>query len=121
MEYGDRLGRDLRAAPPGRARTAGRMGALGDWGIENRLYYVRDVTYEENHSQVRVGVAPRVTASLGNLALNLYQLVGVANIVQATDHIARDRRRTHQLIGITPWTATLSQPCVSPRNGCRVS
>ncbi|MFF5207014.1 hypothetical protein [Streptosporangium sp. NPDC000396] len=32
----------------------------GHWSIENRLHYVRDVTYGEDHSQAHTGNAPRV-------------------------------------------------------------
>lgn len=35
----------------------------GHWGIENRLHWVRDVTFGEDGSQVRTGQAPRVMAS----------------------------------------------------------
>jgi len=31
----------------------------GHWHIENRLHWVRDVTYAEGHSQIRTGHAPR--------------------------------------------------------------
>ncbi len=31
----------------------------GHWGIENRLHYVRDVTFDEDRSQVRTGTHPR--------------------------------------------------------------
>ena len=36
----------------------------GHWEIENRLHWVRDVTYQEDKSLVRTGNAPRVMASL---------------------------------------------------------
>ena len=32
----------------------------GHWGIENRIHWVRDVTFDEDRSQIRVGNAPRV-------------------------------------------------------------
>ena len=34
------------------------------WEIENRLHWVRDVTYQEDKSLVRTGSAPRVMARL---------------------------------------------------------
>src|SRR6266511_3292095 len=37
------------------------------WGIENRLHWVRDVTMDEDHSQIRSGAAPQVCAGLRNL------------------------------------------------------
>jgi predicted transposase YbfD/YdcC len=36
----------------------------GHWEIENRLHWVRDVTYQEDKSLVRTGNAPPVMASL---------------------------------------------------------
>jgi hypothetical protein len=36
----------------------------GHWTIENRLHYVRDVTWGEDASQVRTGNAPRTMAGL---------------------------------------------------------
>jgi predicted transposase YbfD/YdcC len=38
--------------------------ARGHWQIENKLHWVRDVTYQEDKSLVRTGNAPRVMASL---------------------------------------------------------
>ena len=39
----------------------------GHWAIENQLYWVRDVTFAEDASQVRVGTAPRAIPSLASL------------------------------------------------------
>ena len=36
----------------------------GHWGIENRLHWVRDGTFDEDRSQVRTGAAPQVLAGL---------------------------------------------------------
>jgi len=36
----------------------------GHWEIENRLHHVRDVTYDEDRSQVRRGNRPHAMASL---------------------------------------------------------
>ncbi|WP_439381953.1 ISAs1 family transposase [Amycolatopsis lexingtonensis] len=41
------------------------------WGIENRLHWVRDVTYGEDSSRIRTGTAPRVMAGLRNLAISV--------------------------------------------------
>jgi predicted transposase YbfD/YdcC len=50
------------------------------WEIENRLHWVRDVTFGEDHSQVRSGSAPQVKAALTNLALTLLRRQGEKNI-----------------------------------------
>jgi predicted transposase YbfD/YdcC len=53
------------------------------WGIENQVHWVRDVTFDEDRSTVRVGAAPQVMASLRNTALNLHRLHGADNIAEA--------------------------------------
>jgi predicted transposase YbfD/YdcC len=50
------------------------------WLVENRLHWVRDVTFGEDLSQVRTGNAPQVMASLRNLAIAILRLTGVTNI-----------------------------------------
>ena len=70
----------------------------GHWEIENRLHWVRDVTYQEDKSLVRTGNAPRVMASLRSLAISLLRLDGHANIAAANRHHARDPQRTLQLL-----------------------
>jgi hypothetical protein len=46
----------------------------GHWEIENRWHWVRDVTFGEDHSQVRTGSGPRMMATLRNLAISLVRL-----------------------------------------------
>jgi predicted transposase YbfD/YdcC len=66
--------------------------------IENKLQWVRDVTYQEDKSLVRTGNAPRVMASLRSLAISLLRLHGHANIAAVNRPHARDPRRTLQLL-----------------------
>jgi len=66
--------------------------------IENRLHWVRDVTYQEDKSLVRTGNAPRVMASLRSLAISLLRLDGQTNVAAANRHHARDPQRTLQLL-----------------------
>jgi len=70
----------------------------GHWEIENKLHWVRDVTYQEDKSLVRTGNAPRVMASLRSLAISLLRLDGQINIAAANRHHARDPQRTLQLL-----------------------
>ena len=70
----------------------------GHWEIENKLHWVRDVTYQEDKSLVRTGNAPRVMASLRSLAISLLRLAGHANIAAANRHHARDPKRTLKLL-----------------------
>jgi len=53
------------------------------WVVENRLHWTRDVTFREDHSQVRTGTAPRALASFRNLAISAIRLAGRANIAHA--------------------------------------
>jgi predicted transposase YbfD/YdcC len=53
------------------------------WHIENRLHYVRDVTYREDKSQVRKGKIPEVMAALRNAAITLLRVEGATNIAAA--------------------------------------
>jgi predicted transposase YbfD/YdcC len=68
------------------------------WHIENKLHWVRDVTYQEDKSLVRTGNAPRVMASLRSLAISLLRLAGHSNIAAANRHHARDPQRTLKLL-----------------------
>lgn len=70
----------------------------GRWEIENKLHWVRDVTYLEDKSLVRTGNAPRVMATLRSLAISLIRLDGHGNIAAANRHHARDPLRTLTLL-----------------------
>jgi predicted transposase YbfD/YdcC len=79
-----------------------RIGELvrGHWEIENRLHWVRDVTFDEDRSQVRTGTGPRVLASLRNFVISCLRLAGCANIARALRHQAWDWRLPLTLLGI---------------------
>ncbi len=70
----------------------------GHWAIENKLHWVRDVTFDEDRSQVRTGAGPQVMATLRNLAISLLRLDGWTNIARALRHHAADHRRPLALI-----------------------
>jgi predicted transposase YbfD/YdcC len=72
--------------------------ARGHWLIEDRLHWVRDVTYDEDRSQVRTGNAPRVMASLRNLAITVLRLTGQPSIAAALRYHARRPGRPLQTI-----------------------
>ena len=71
------------------------------WGIENRLHWVRDVTFDEDRSQVRTGAGPQVMASLQNLAITLLRLAGCTNIAAGLRRCARQVARPLRLLGLT--------------------
>jgi predicted transposase YbfD/YdcC len=73
--------------------------ARGHWVVENRLHWTRDVTFHEDHSQLRTGTAPRAAASFRNLSLNTFRLAGRANIAHARRDL-HDRTDAFAVYGI---------------------
>jgi predicted transposase YbfD/YdcC len=53
------------------------------WVVENRLHWIRDVSFDEDRSQLRTGTAPRALATFRNLAISALRLAGRANIAHA--------------------------------------
>ncbi len=71
------------------------------WGIENGLHYRRDVSMEEDYSQVRAGHAPRVLATLNNIVVGLAAHQEYTNLPAA-------QRAFHFRLERTLWTKQLS-------------
>lgn len=71
------------------------------WNIKNKVHWVRDVTYDEDRSQIRTGTGPHVMAALRDAAIGALRLAGVTNIAAATRHYARDSTRPLALLGLT--------------------
>ena len=55
----------------------------GHWGIENRLFHVRDVTLGEDACRVRSGSAPQILSTLRNTTLYLLNTAGHINMAAA--------------------------------------
>jgi predicted transposase YbfD/YdcC len=71
------------------------------WLIENRLHYVRDVTFGEDASQIRTGHGPENMATIRSLAINLFRQAGFGNIAAAVRHMSYDTfTRPLDLLGI---------------------
>lgn len=79
----------------------------GHWAIES-LHWVRDVTYDEDRSQVRTGTLPRVLATLRNLAISIirYTTRRTVNIAAATRQLARQPNAILDLLGIPTGLCT---------------
>jgi predicted transposase YbfD/YdcC len=81
---------------------AGRLLALvrGHWQIENQSHWVRDVTFDEDRSQVRCGNIPQVMAALRNTVIGLMRGAGQTNIAAACRRFAAQPEAALKLLGI---------------------
>ena len=76
----------ITSLSPERGRPADLLAAnRAHWGIENRLHWVRDVTFGEVHCPVCKKDAPQAFAALRNLLLALLRLLGHSNMAAAID------------------------------------
>lgn len=72
----------------------------GHWTIENRSHWVRDVTFDEDRSQVRVGHTPQVMAAFRNTIIGLMRSTGITQIVAACRRFAAQPESALRLIGL---------------------
>lgn len=63
-----------------------------EWHIENRLHWVRDVTFGDDAHRARAGTGPAVTAVLRNTAIEFHRHNGETDIARAA---RRANRRPH--------------------------
>jgi predicted transposase YbfD/YdcC len=72
----------------------------GHWAIENKSHWVRDVTFDEDRSQVRSGNIPQVMAALRNTAIGLLRSAGYPNIAKAGRELAAQPAKALALVGV---------------------
>src|SRR5262247_21830 len=72
----------------------------GHWQIENKSHWVRDVTFDEDRSQVRCGNIPQVMAALRNTAIGLLRWAGYSNMAAACRRFAAQPDLALTLMGI---------------------
>jgi predicted transposase YbfD/YdcC len=72
------------------------------WHIENRLHWVRDVTFDEDRSQVRAGHIPQVMAAFRNAAISVMRLLGANNIAAACRRYAAQPSLALAAVGLDP-------------------
>lgn len=65
----------------------------GHWAVEDRLHWVRDVTFDEDRSQAATGATPQVMASIRNTVITVLRIAGATNIAHALRHHAHDLDR----------------------------
>jgi predicted transposase YbfD/YdcC len=70
----------------------------GHWTIENRLHWIRDVVFAEDHSQIRIGTGPATMAVPRNLAVSRDRLAGATNIAATCRLTSRHPARAVELL-----------------------
>ncbi len=88
---------DAREAAP--EHIAGYV--RGHWTIENKVHWVRDVTFREDSSQVRTGPKPRIMATLRNLAIGLIRQAGYTKIAATIRRIRYDTALLLSILGLS--------------------
>jgi Transposase DDE domain len=93
----------ITSLPPTQASPQ-RLLALwrGHWSIENRLHWVRDVTFDEDRCPVRTGAGPQVLAALRNTVIGILRRAGHTNIAAALRTYAGQPRTALALLGLLP-------------------
>ena len=76
----------------------------GHWAIENKVHWVRDVTFREDPRKVRAGARPRVLATLRNLAIGLIRQAGHPGIAATIRQAEYDKTLLLAILGLTPAT-----------------
>jgi predicted transposase YbfD/YdcC len=70
------------------------------WKIENKLHYVRDVTFREDACRVRSGTAPQVLAAIRNTVVHLLKDVEAKSCPEALEVLQIHPEEAKRLIGI---------------------
>lgn len=68
------------------------------WGVENRLFCVRDVTFREDACRVRTGAIPQLLAAFRNTALTCIRRLGFSCVIEALEHFSEKRNHAISLI-----------------------
>jgi hypothetical protein len=77
----------LSSLPVERATPACLLAlSRGHWTIENRLHWVRDVTFDEDRSRLRTVAGAQVMASIRNLAISASPVPATSPRRSATAH-----------------------------------
>jgi predicted transposase YbfD/YdcC len=73
----------------------------GQWAIENKDHYVRDVTLGEDRCRVRTATRPSILATMRSYAASALRLLGFTNIAQATRWARNDFTRPLTTLDLT--------------------
>lgn len=67
------------------------------WSIEDRVHYVRDFTYDEDRSQIRIKNGPQMMACIRNFVISIFNLLGLKKIASAIRFFAS---RPHKALAV---------------------
>lgn len=80
----------------------------GHWAIENKIHWVRDVTFREDASRVRTASRPRMMATLRNLVTGLIRQAGYTKIAATIRRIKNNPRLLITIMGLPHHPTTTS-------------
>jgi hypothetical protein len=91
----------ITSLTPERANPQTIMQLLrGHWSIENRLHWVRDVSFDEDRCRIRKGKGPQNMACLRNLTISLLRMAGVRYIPTGLRACSRLGQGVLRIIGL---------------------
>jgi len=71
----------------------------GHWGIENKVHWIRDVTFGEDRCRVRTGSAPQILAGIRNMIINWFRARKVNNFAAELRQNAWNPQRFFTILG----------------------
>ena len=91
----------MTSLPPERADARALLRLWrGHCGIENRLHWVRDVTFDEARSRVRSGAAPRGVAPVRDGVIGLLHADGLHEIKATRERLTGNPRAALRLLDL---------------------
>lgn len=78
------------------------------WAIENKIHWVRDVTFREDASRVRTNSRPRIMITLRNLVIGLMRQAGYTRIAATIRKIKNNPRLIYTLMGLPATSQTVA-------------
>ena len=70
--------------------------ARSHWGVENKIHYVRDVTFGRGSSRIRSGHGPQNASTLRSVAMNYLRTMG-SSIADAKRRIALSNMQPYEV------------------------
>lgn len=74
------------------------QGIRDHWSIENSLHYVKDKSFKEDCSRIRMKNAPENLSIIRNISINIFRKNNYSNIAQAIRLISNNIREMYRMI-----------------------